>query len=77
MKPNFARRSLRTVEWVWMVIGLLSLETIYSQWNEDRNRAYMFILFAFFGFFMFGLRRKQRKTMEARWKSHDEASKPS
>lgn len=77
MKPNFARRSLRIVEWVWMVIGLLSLETIYSQWNEDRNRAYMFILFAFLGFFMFGLRRKQRKTMEARWKSHDEASKPS
>ena len=77
MKPNFARRSLRIVEWVWRVIGLLSLETIYSQWNEDRNRAYMFILFAFLGFFMFGLRRKQRKTMEARWKSHDEASKPS
>jgi len=77
MKPNFARRSLRTVEWVWLVIGLLSLETIYSQWTVDRNRAYMFILFAFLGFFMFVLRRKQRKTMEARWKSHDEAAKPS
>ena len=77
MKPNLARRSLRTVEWVWLVIGLLSLETIYSQWTVDRNTAYMFILFAFLGFFMFVLRRKQLKTMEARWKSHDEASKPS
>ncbi|MEK9830837.1 MAG: hypothetical protein VW420_08410, partial [Schleiferiaceae bacterium] len=62
MKPTFARRSLKTVEWVWLVIGLLSLETIYSNWTVDRNRAYMFVLFAFLGFFMFGLRRKQRKT---------------
>lgn len=77
MKPTFARRSLKTVEWVWLVIGLLSLETIYSNWTVDRNRAYMFVLFAFLGFFMFGLRRKQRKTMEARWKSNDDASKPS
>jgi preprotein translocase subunit YajC len=37
----------------------------------------MFVLFAFLGFFMFGLRRKQRKTMEARWKSNDDASNPS
>jgi len=77
MKPTFARRSLKTVEWVWLVIGLLSLETIYSNWTVDRNRAYMFVLFAFLGFFMFGLRRKQRKTMEARWKSNDDASTPS
>jgi preprotein translocase subunit YajC len=35
------------------------------------------VLFAFLGFFMFGLRRKQRKTMEARWKSNDDASNPS
>ncbi|KRO58556.1 MAG: hypothetical protein ABR98_00995 [Cryomorphaceae bacterium BACL7 MAG-120910-bin2] len=77
MKPNFARRSLKTVEWVWLVIGLLSLEVIYSQWNGDRNKAYMFVLFAFLGFFMFGLRRKQRKSMEARWKSNDDASHPS
>ncbi|MGA0247127.1 MAG: hypothetical protein EBZ31_00350 [Flavobacteriia bacterium] len=77
MKPTFARRSLKTVEWVWLVIGLLSLETIYSNWTVDRNRAYMFVLFAFLGFFMFGLRRKQRKTMEARWKSNDDASNPS
>ena len=77
MKPTFARRSLKTVEWVWLVIGLLSLESIYSNWNVDRNRAYMFVLFAFLGFFMFGLRRKQRKTMEARWESSDDASNPS
>ncbi len=77
MKPTIARRSLKTVEWVWLVIGLLSLETIYSNWNVDRNRAYMFVLFAFLGFFMFGLRRKQRKTMEARWESSDDASNPS
>jgi len=53
------------------------METIYSQWNVDRNKSYMFILFAFLGLFMFGLRRKQRKTMEARWKSNDDASKQS
>ena len=77
MKPTVYRRSLRTVEWVWLVIALLSMETIYSQWNVDRNKSYMFILFAFLGLFMFGLRRKQRKTMEARWQSNDDASKQS
>lgn len=32
----------------------------------------MFILFAFLGFFMFVLRRKQRKAMEARWRAEQE-----
>ncbi len=69
MKTSFARKSLKTVEWVWLVIAILSLETVFSQWNDDRQKAYMFIIFTFLGVFMFRLRRVQRKKMESRWGS--------
>jgi hypothetical protein len=72
MKRSFAHRSMKTVEWVWLVIGFLSIERIYHLWDVDRSKAYMFILFAFLGFFMFVLRRKQRKAMEARWRAEQE-----
>lgn len=76
MKTSFARRSLKTVEWVWLVIAILSLETVFSQWNEDRQRAYMFIIFTFLGIFMFCLRRVQRKKIDSRWESAiDDSSK--
>tara|TARA_B110000858_G_scaffold3535_1_gene4177 strand:+ start:55433 stop:55669 length:237 start_codon:yes stop_codon:yes gene_type:complete len=76
MKTSFARRSLKTVEWVWLVIAILSLETVFSQWNEDRQRAYMFIIFTFLGIFMFCLRRVQRKKIDSRRESViDDSSK--
>ncbi|MAB84779.1 MAG: hypothetical protein CL856_02800 [Cryomorphaceae bacterium] len=69
MKSNFGRKSLKAVEWVWLVISTLSLETIFSQWNENREKAYIFVIFFLLGIFMFKLRRTQRKKMEARWRS--------
>jgi hypothetical protein len=69
MKSNFGRKSLKVVEWVWLVISTLSLETIFSQWNENREKAYIFVIFFLLGIFMFKLRRTQRKKMEARWRS--------
>ena len=70
MKSNFGRKSLKAVEWVWLVISILSLETIFSQWDENREKAYVFVLFFLLGIFMFKLRRTQRKKMEARWRSN-------
>lgn len=70
MKSNFARKSLKAVEWVWLVISILSLETIFSQWDENREKAYVFVIFFLLGIFMFKLRRTQRKKMEARWRSN-------
>ena len=70
MKSNFGRKSLKVVEWVWLVISTLSLETIFSQWNENREKAYIFVIFFLLGIFMFKLRRTQRKKMEARWRSN-------
>ena len=70
MKSNFARKSLKAVEWVWLVISILSLETIFSQWDENREKAYVFVIFFLLGIFMFKLRRSQRKKMEARWRSN-------
>ena len=70
MKSNFGRKSLKAVEWVWLVISILSLETIFSQWDENREKAYVFVLFFLLGIFMFKLRRTQRKKMEAHWRSN-------
>ncbi|CAI8380816.1 MAG: Uncharacterised protein [Owenweeksia sp. TMED14] len=69
MKSNFAQKSLKTVEWVWIVISILSVETVVSQWNHDRQRAYIFVIFSGLGLFMFILRRSQRKKMVRGWKS--------
>lgn len=70
MKSNFGRKSLKAVEWVWLVISILSLETIFSQWDENREKAYVFVIFFLLGIFMFKLRRTQRKKIEARWRSN-------
>ncbi len=70
MKSNFGRKSLKAVEWVWLVISILSLEMIFSQWDENREKAYVFVIFFLLGIFMFKLRRTQRKKMEARWRSN-------
>jgi len=70
MKSNFGRKSLKAVEWVWLLISILSLETIFSQWDENREKAYVFVIFFLLGIFMFKLRRTQRKKMEARWRSN-------
>ena len=70
MKSNFGRKSLKAVEWVWLVISILSLETIFSQWDENREKAYVFVIFFLLGIFMFKLRRSQREKMEARWRSN-------
>ncbi len=65
MKRNFMRRSLKTVEWIWLVIAILSLETVFSNWNDNRQKAYIFTIFSFLGIFMFLLRRIQRKNLES------------
>ena len=69
MKSNFGRKSIKIVEWIWLIISILSLETILSQWDENRQKAYIFVIFFLLGIFMFRLRRTQRKKMEAHWRS--------
>ena len=69
MKSNFGRKSIKIVEWIWLIISILSLETIISQWDENREKAYIFVIFFLLGIFMFRLSRTQRKKMEAHWRS--------
>ena len=77
MKRNFMRRSLKTVEWIWLVIAILSLETVFSHWNDNRQKAYIFTIFSFLGIFMFLLRRIQRKNLESPFASkRDGPGKP-
>ena len=70
MKSKFVRKSIKVVEWIWLIISILSLETILSQWGENRQKAYCFVIFFLLGIFMFRLRRIQRKKMETRWRSN-------
>ncbi|NCF58195.1 MAG: hypothetical protein GWO77_03815 [Bacteroidetes bacterium] len=63
------KQYLKTTEWMWLVVAVLSLVEIGAQWTIDRSRAYLFVLFAITGVVMFILRRKARLAMEARWKS--------
>ncbi|MBL7473001.1 hypothetical protein [Robertkochia sediminum] len=53
-------------EIAYLVIAVVSAYEVFAQWNVDRNRAYLFILFAVVSVFMFFFRRKFRKKLEER-----------
>lgn len=53
-------------EIAYLVIAVVSTYEVFAQWNVDRNRAYLFILFAVVSVFMFFFRRKFRKKLEER-----------
>ncbi|MDP5229802.1 MAG: hypothetical protein NWQ38_05370 [Cellulophaga sp.] len=51
-------------EYIYLIIGFLSLNVIYSNWSIDRQRAYLFIFFAVISFGMFLFRRNYRLKFE-------------
>jgi O-antigen ligase len=53
-------------EIAYLVIAIVSLYEVVVAWNEERNRAYMFLFFALFSLFMFFFRRNYRKKFENR-----------
>ncbi|WP_047416682.1 hypothetical protein [Cellulophaga sp. Hel_I_12] len=51
-------------EYIYLIIGFLSLNVIYTNWSSDKQRAYLFIFFAVVSFGMFLFRRNYRIKFE-------------
>jgi len=53
-------------EYLYIVMAIFSIYLVITNWETDRNKAYLFILFAFVGVFMFLFKRNFRKKMKER-----------
>lgn len=56
----------RIFETAYLVIAILASIETYREWNLNRERAYLFLLFAVIAIFMFFFRRHYRKKFQAR-----------
>tara|TARA_R110002074_G_C12439915_1_gene657592 strand:+ start:1127 stop:1336 length:210 start_codon:yes stop_codon:yes gene_type:complete len=57
---------LRYTEYLYIIVAGFSIFRIFTDWNTDRNMAYMFIFFAIVSIGMFLFRRNYRKKFEQR-----------
>jgi len=62
----------RIFEIVYLVIAVLSVIETYSQWNTNRQKAYIFLFFAIISCLMFLFRRYYRKRFQARQNENKE-----
>ncbi|GEQ85355.1 hypothetical protein ULMS_08630 [Patiriisocius marinistellae] len=53
-------------EYAYIAMAIGSLYLVFSFWEEQRGRAYMFIFFAVVAVFMFFFKRRFRKMIEKR-----------
>lgn len=60
----------RIFEIVYLIVAVLSAIEVYSTWNTDRNRAYLFLLFFVGALFMYFFRRRYRQKFEQRKKDN-------
>jgi positive regulator of sigma E activity len=56
----------RIFEIVYLVIAVISIYEVVTNWNIDRNKAYIFVAFAVVSVFMFFFRRYYRKKFNRR-----------
>lgn len=61
----------RLFEYVYVIMGVLALYVVISEWQTDRNRAYLFLFFAVVAIFMFFFKRNFRKKIEKRRRGED------
>jgi uncharacterized membrane protein len=57
---------LRYTEYVYLIVALFSMYRIFTDWNTDRQNAYLFVFFAVVSVGMFLFRRNYRKKFEQR-----------
>lgn len=53
-------------EYAYIAMAAFSVYLVISNWNTDRNRAYLFMIFTVVAIFMFFFKRKFRQKMEER-----------
>ena len=51
-------------EFGYLIVSIIFLIETYYNWSDDRNRAYMMLLFAVLAIFMYFFRKRFRKKME-------------
>lgn len=57
---------LRYTEYLYVAVAFFSIYRIYTDWNMDRQNAYLFVFFAIVSIGMFFFRRNYRKKFERR-----------
>ncbi|MFD2586373.1 hypothetical protein ACFSQJ_05500 [Croceitalea marina] len=63
---------LRYTEYLYIVVAFFSIYRIFTDWNTDKNSAYLFVFFAVISLAMFFFRRNYRKKFEARKRENQE-----
>ncbi|UAB82424.1 hypothetical protein INR76_06600 [Marixanthomonas sp. SCSIO 43207] len=63
------KKIFRLFEYVYIVMAVFSLYLVWTNWSENRTRAYLFAFFAVVAIFMFFFKRNFRKKMEERNKN--------
>jgi len=48
----------------YLIVAIVFLVETYLNWNEDRSRAYLFLVFSALAIFMYFFRRRFRKKMQ-------------
>jgi len=62
---------LRYTEYVYLIVAGFSLYRIFTDWNTDRNNAYLFVFFAVVSIGMFLFRRNYRRKFEQRQRDNE------
>ncbi|WP_394750294.1 hypothetical protein [Spongiimicrobium salis] len=57
---------LKYTEYLYLIVAVLSLYKIFSEWNTNREGTYLFIFFAIISTAMFLFRRRYRQKFEKR-----------
>ncbi len=55
---------LKYTEYVYVLVAFMALYRVFTDWNTDRQFAYIFLFFAFVSVGMFFFRRSYRKKFE-------------
>ena len=55
---------LKYTEYLYLIVAIFSLYRVFTDWNVDRQFAYIFIFFAVISIGMFLFRRSYRKKFE-------------
>ncbi len=63
---------LRYTEYIYLVVAFFATYRIFTDWNIDRNRAYLFLFFAVISIAMFLFRRNYRRKFEQRKRDNEQ-----
>ena len=55
----------RLFEYAYLAMAAFSVYIVVNNWSDNRNRAYLFMIFGIVAVFMFFFKRKFRKKIEA------------